>query len=273
MNFFVIVVVLIVVLMATTGYRLGFVRLALGLASVVISLVLTMLMQPMVLKFLEENTTLYDTIENSAEHYLQASFEMKAVAKYYDVEQKYGDDLAALYREAHLDYQVVGNNTPILDGLESEKEQDDFLEYLGFPESWRKALDEQMTVATKALNKKDEDTTFSNVLAGAIANITMKTISYVVVYAIVQLILAFALIISRIGNKIPLFNTFNQVLGIFLGLAYALVIIWIMFMFVTAFSSTVSGGDWLTGIQEDPLLRLLYQNNLITNYILTGKFF
>ena len=155
---------------------------------------------------------------------------------------------------------------PYLDTL-TDEQQIELVNALPAPERFRKALANQLSKKIEIGGKVM--TSFSQRLTGAYAQIASWAIIYAVVYLIVQLTVTIILTATGVVKKIPLFNTVNQLGGLLLGLAFSVVVLWIVFMFVLAICHTIPGAGFLKNIETDPLMRLLYDFDIFTNFIQT----
>ena len=90
----------------------------------------------------------------------------------------------------------------------------------------------------------------------------------------VALLLA-GLIVSMIGrslriiNRIPVLKGVNRILGIFAGAFQGLIIVWLLFLFLTLFAGTEQGQQCIAQIDQSNILSYLYYNNVLSK-ILTG---
>lgn len=265
-NIFVALFVLIVIAAGASGYRVGFLRLLVTIASVLLSVVLTLLMVPAVHAFFVGSTSMLTSLQLSAEKYVTEEVDWYAVEYFNNVKRSYSDERNDLYRKAQLPEETyhMQSIAPYLDTL-SDEQQVELVNALPVPVRFRKALANQLGQRIEIGGKVM--TSFSQRLTGALAQIASWGIIYSVVYIVVQLTVTIILTATGVVKKIPLFNTFNQIGGLLLGLAFSVVVLWIVFMVVLAICHTIPGAGFLRTIETDPLMRLLYDFDIFTNYI------
>jgi len=269
-NGFVALFVLILVAAGASGYRVGFVRLLVTIASVLLSLVLTFLMAPAVHSFLQESMA--TSLKMTAEKYVGEELDFAAVEHFYGVKRSYSDERFDLYNRAGLSPELAnteGTIAPYLDTL-SDEQQVDFIDSLTVPAKFKDAMKENVKISNY---DGKPVSSFSQHLAVAYATMASWGIVYSIVYLIIQLVVTLILTATGLVKKIPKFNTINQVGGLLLGLVFSVGIMWIIFMIVLALAHTIPGNDWLATIQKDPLMRILYDWDIFTNYIQIHKFF
>ena len=265
-NIFVVLFLLIVIAAGASGYRVGFLRLLVTIASVFLSLVLTLLMVPAVHAFFVNSTSMLTSLQLSAEKYVGEELDWYAVEYFNNVKRSYSDERWDLYGKAGLPAELNNADSiaPYLDTL-SDEQQDQLVDSLPAPAKFREAMKRTLKNPIDIGGKRMS--TFSQRMTGAYAVIASWGILYAVVYIIVQLIVTIILTATGVVKKIPLFNTINQVGGLLLGLAFSVVVMWIVFMFVLAMCHTIPGAGFMKTIELDPLMRFLYDFDIFTNFI------
>lgn len=270
-NGFVALFVVILVAAGASGYRVGFVRLLVTIASVILSLILTFLMAPAVHGFMLNSMA--TSLKITSDKYITEELDFYAIEHFRNVKRSYSDDRLSMYRKGGLDDEVINDRyfslSPYLEII-SDEEQQEFLDTLPAPEKFREAMKEEVKTTTYDGQKIS---TFPQHLSVAYATIASRGMVYAIVYVVVQLIVTLILTATGVVKKIPKFNTINQVGGLLMGLVFAIGIMWIVFIFVLALVHTVPGNAWLATIQKDPLMRILYDWDIFTNYIQIHKFF
>ena len=73
--------------------------------------------------------------------------------------------------------------------------------------------------------------------------------------------------VLNIVTKLPVIHTFNMAGGALIGFAQAILIIWLLCMVVTIFSSTSWGQTVCKAIADNGVLSMIYDNNLIQNIV------
>lgn len=107
-----------------------------------------------------------------------------------------------------------------------------------------------------------------------LTNIVINAISFILTFLIALTALWVLSIMLNIISKLPLLNTVNKTAGLAVGFIQGLVIVWVLFIFLTAFSGLTFGATAMEMIEESKLLSILYNNNLLLGFVIraTMKF-
>ena len=88
-------------------------------------------------------------------------------------------------------------------------------------------------------------------------------LSWTLSFIIISILLGVLIHLLDIIARLPGINSINHVGGLIVGALEGLVIVWILFFVITLCQSSDWGGAMMQEIQENPLLKLLYENNVI----------
>lgn len=104
---------------------------------------------------------------------------------------------------------------------------------------------------------------YNNFIVDTTAGLIFSGIVYIAVFLIVSLVVG---IISQILNliaKLPVLKQINRIAGMCMGFVIGLIFVWILFLVLTVLGNTQFGVAVFDMIQSNPILRFLYENNLV----------
>lgn len=229
MNVLTIIILLILLLFALKGYRKGFIRTLVSMCSFLIAAVLVYFATPYVSDFLKENTPIYNYVEEKC----QEAFAMDELPE--------GEDQPGKLLQ-----------TQIIEGLE-------------LPEALEKQL---LQNNNKAGYEKLAVDSFAKYVSGYMANLILNLITYVAAFLIVMILLRAVVLALDAIAQMPVLRGINRFLGLLLGSLQGLIIIWLIFLGITIFSSTEGGKQMMSMIYESPVLSFLYDTNLFLKNVM-----
>jgi uncharacterized membrane protein required for colicin V production len=233
MNILTIIVLLIIGVFALNGWKKGFVRVFTHMFFFLASAVLVYFATPYISGFLKDYTPVYSMVEESCKTALESS-----------VEEGLEEDP---------------------DSAESKLDQKKYIEELGLPEILEKQL---------VSNNNDSSyegmaiSAFADYIAGYMANLILNLMTFVITLIVVHLILRMTILTLKNLSKLPVLHSVDQTLGMVLGLAEGLLLVWIGFLLITACSNTDIGKQLLEMIHESPVLEFLYNTNIFLSFLL-----
>lgn len=143
--------------------------------------------------------------------------------------------------------------------------QKKYIEELGLPE----ILERQLVNGNNSDSYQGMDITgFSDYLAGYMAGLILNIVTFVVTLIVVNLLLRMTILTLDNLSKFPVLHNINQTLGLVLGLGQGLLVVWVAFLVITAFSSMDAGQKLMAMIHESPVLEFLYNMNFFLEYLL-----
>lgn len=107
--------------------------------------------------------------------------------------------------------------------------------------------------------------TFAQYVGSFLAKVIINIISYLGTFLIVTIILRAIIFALDIVAELPVFGLVNRLAGGVIGFVGAAIIVWILFVVVTLLYTTVIGKDIYQAIQSNGILKFLYDNNPIMN--------
>lgn len=100
-------------------------------------------------------------------------------------------------------------------------------------------------------------------LAEQAADAVVERIAWILAFILISILLGFLIHVLDIIAKLPGIDTINHAGGLAVGLLEGLVVVWILFLVITLCQGSEWGGQMMDEIQNNPLLELLYENNLL----------
>ena len=221
--------------MVLYGHYKGLIHMAVALVSLVLSLFVVKAVTPEVTVFLRDKTPVYELVQGQLEKGLGLG-----------EEQQEQDDK-----------------------LESAEEgpamQRSLIEGLNLPSNLKEALlENNNNEVYKLLGVERFRDYITNYITIFIINIISYILTFLVVYVLVRFLFGCVNLIARL----PILNGMNQLAGAVLGGIEGLLIVWVMFLVITACSGTTVGIDLINQIEGNSFLSFLYQNNLLQIFIM-----
>lgn len=232
-NILLIGVGLFMVAMTAIGLKRGMLRMAFSLVSVIVVLLLVNILTPPV-KQLLKTTPIYIQVQTGIEKYIEDNVET-----------------------------ATENVTQT--GVSAQKK---VINNLPLPKEIKKSLNENNTEESYTALKVDS---FAGYIAESLADMILGAITFVLLFTILSILIRMLIHILDIVAKLPVIKTFNSIGGAIIGLVESVIILWILCIVITAFSATDWGQTVCSAIAENGLLSLIYDNNVIQQFI-TGIF-
>lgn len=211
-----------------TGYRRGFIKEIVSFFFVFLALALAWTINPYVNTFLMEKTSLYDKIQESC-------------------------------REFSGSQDVTEGN-----GMDEETE-DSLISQLPLP----KILQKNLTVnnTEEAYHYLAVDT-FAEYVSEYLARAIINGLSYLIAYALANLILRVVMLILDMIAGLPLISGANRLTGGVVGVAKGIVFIWIALLLLTILCSSDIGKKGLELVEKDSVLQVLYKHDILVNFFM-----
>lgn len=231
LNVLLIVVAIIFLLSILIGYKKGLIKLVASLVSTVICIVLVMLISPSVSKWIQESTPLKETVQNKCVEWLMP--------------------------DTTMEEEVLQTELP-------REEQITLIEGAQLPEIFqRMLLENNNNEVYMALGVE----TFGEYIGAYIAKVIADVLAFLVTFVVVFIIIRIVIGMLGIIDKLPLIGGANHLAGAAVGAGMGILIIWILFIVITLLYNTSFGAACLANISESKILTMLYENNILMNYI------
>ncbi len=175
--------------------------------------------------------------------------------------------------DRNIEQSVSKTVTRHLDShVNSQAEQILAIEKLPIPEDMQKLLIDNNNSDVYA---ELAVTTFSDYIGKLLSCIIVNGIAYLVTFAILYIFFRVLIMMANILTDFPLVGWIDSLGGLALGFLKGLILVWVVYFFVTMCSSTSWGGLACRQIAATPWMKTIYDNNLLTQvlYNLTKTLF
>lgn len=208
--------------MVLYGHYRGFLRIAVSMVALVVTLVIVRMGTPYVTNFLLQNTGIHAAVERG----------LLGIAGAGDVAEE----------EVRL---PAGQRM--------------LIEHLNLPEQMKEALVENNNNEVYRLLGVDAFMDYIGAyLTNMVLNVVCSIVLFLAVYIGIRLIMSWLDLLA----KLPILSGMNQIAGAVLGGVQGLLIIWVLCLVVTVCSATAWGRVALHQIEATPWLLFLYKNNI-----------
>ena len=285
MNLLTIVVLAILVLFALNGLKAGLVRKLAGIVSLVISALLVSTALPYITDFLKAETPVYQYIVTQCERVVgnQAVSallsggqedaidrdQIKSLMEQYGMDSSVVDsmsdeqlqELASQYFQDYLDQssaQESGESTNPMSSM-TKIEQTKLIQNLPIPSFLKEMMiNYNNSEGYSRLDVSD----FGGYVVHFFANIILNIVAFVVTLLVVQLVLWTGLTALDLFSRLPLLNLINRVGGLAVGIVQGLLVVWVIFLIISALSATDIGITLMEMVDNSPILEPIYDGNL-----------
>ena len=223
MNVLLVVIVAFFGINALAGMKRGLIKTVFSMFSVIVALLATAFLSPVLTQWLQGN-------ENVMEYFVEKA---DAVLPFDEVES-------------------------MLNIEKKEAEQKRFLDSLPLPESIREQLAQNNS---RDFYKTLGVDTFRAYLCNYIACMIISALSFVATFAAMLILLKVLCFSLDLISKLPVLNQVSHLLGMAAGLAYALLLVWVGGVILTALGSTEAGSSLMKQVNDSAFLSFLYNNN------------
>lgn len=223
MNVLLVVIVAFFGINALAGMKRGLIKTVFSMFSVIVALLATAFLSPVLTQWLQGN-------ENVMEYFVEKA---DAVLPFDEVES-------------------------MLNIEKKEAEQKRFLDSLPLPESIREQLAQNNS---RDFYKTLGVDTFRAYLCNYIACMIISALSFVATFVAMLILLKVLCFSLDLISKLPVLNQVNHLLGMAAGLAYALLLVWVGGVILTALGSTEAGSSLMKQVNDSAFLSFLYNNN------------
>ena len=269
MNLLTIAVLLLFIILAIVGGARGFLKIGLSLGSIIISAILMVVVSPYVSKVIMDKTPVYGLVQDAfIENFLpdvSAEELVKTDLTGTPLEGYSAEDIEAMTR---IDWERTGftpRDLVDLVGEIPEEIQKEKIKNSILPEVIKRHILENNV---PEIYEELGETSFPGYVSAYIARMMVTLISFAVTFIIVCILMKALSAIVEIIDIIPVIGWLNHVAGVLAGLLMALLIVWLVFIGITIISTFNVGGGMLEMIQTSPMLRILYENNIILKKLL-----
>ena len=229
-NWLMVVTAAILIVAGMLGYINGLIKTILNLVLGIVTLVLVVLVSPRVCTFLQEQTPLPDYIQTKTEVIVIEQAEKKL--------------------QEGVSWEQLGAEA--------------FVEELPFLPAMKDAVLESDLFHAQASLEIQQ---LASAVAGVIADKVIILIGYFSTFVVVFIALRIVAFVLDIIGRLPLINGINKMAGLAAGLAEGLVVVWILGIGLTLFSTTALGQSAAACVQESKFLSIVYGYNLLQELV------
>ncbi len=223
MDWVVIAAILIFGGCVVLGYARGFLKTIFSMLQMVLAIALVFMINPTVKDLLRDNTELYDQARSSIVSAIESQLAEGGLA-------------AAPEMEETLIGQLVSSE--FVQGLLKDNNTPEMYEALGV-------------------------SSFADYVASYMADLIITALGFVVSFVVVLIGLQIVSLVFDLVGMLPVLGGVNRLAGALLGAVQGLLVLWVLFLLLTAFSDTQFGAEALQTINNNGILSLLYNNNLL----------
>lgn len=309
MNWLEISVGIIFLICIITGLVRGAIRIVVSLIATIVTFVIVFFATPYVSQAIEKYTPLDEMIsqkvvstmadvavsavtggddasgQSSGLNEAAVRKALKAAGVSEDTLQKYGISISDIVngKISSSDLAKYGISENVLDGLTGGGSTvKDAVENADIPESMQetaiKAADIPDVFKNLLLKNNNKEmyeklgvTTFPQYIGAYIARLVINVIAFILTFIVVTVILRAVVFALDIVSELPVIGFFNHVGGGVLGIGIALIIVWILFMLVTLLYTTDIGKEIYEMIQNNSILKLIYDYNPVMQLVVKLK--
>lgn len=160
-------------------------------------------------------------------------------------------------------FQKTSQKVELMLSLEEKEstDQDDLIEKLPLPKSIKESLLE---------SKEKQEANIKSYIVNHVTGIVINALAFILTFVIVFIglwVISFAL---NIISKLPILNQINKLAGLLVGALQGLIIVWILFLVLTIFSSSELGKSAFQQIDDSLILSFIYNNNFLLNIVMNA---
>lgn len=282
MNILTIVILAIFLLFAWSGFQKGLIRKLAGIVSLALSVILVSVALPYITEFLKSETPVYELLVDRCEEVVgdQAISsllggeskdagidrdQIKSLMDQYGMDSSVVDamsdeqleELAGQYFQEYLN-QSGEQESGAVSSL-SKIEQTKLIQNLPIPSFLKEMMiNYNNSEGYERLQVSD----FGSYVVHFFANIILNILAFVVTLLVVQLVLWTGLTALDLFSRLPLLNLLNRIGGLAIGAVQGLLVVWVIFLIISALSATDTGMMLMEMIDQSTILRPMYDGNL-----------
>jgi len=156
---------------------------------------------------------------------------------------------------------------PLIDKTTDKNKQVSMIDGLSLPKSIKNALIENNNVQ---VYKQLAVNNFKDYVKGYVTGIVINALAFFLTFIVLFILLWILCIALNVISKLPVLNQINKMAGIVAGLIHGVVLVWVLFILITVFSSSDLGQKAMTMIAENKFLSLLYNYDFLMKFVLNA---
>ena len=257
-----IIVATIFIVCIAVGYIRGFLKLGISLLSTVLTLVIVLLLSPYVADALAEFTPVDDFIEKKIVEAFIPELSAEQLAQL-DLSGTPLEDMTPeqLADPGNLNWEMLGITYEDVLNIIGEIPKDtqiQEIENASIPQFLKEQL---MENNNSAIYHELGAESFPQYVAAYISRLVLQLAAFLVTFLLALIIVKALMFAVNIIGELPVLGLVNHIAGGVLGLALAVVIVWIGFLVMTLAYSTDMGAACFEMMEKSAVLRFLYKTN------------
>ena len=252
MNILTIIIIAIFLLFMILGYRKGLVRTVLKFVLAVVAFFLAYLLTPVLTDVLIKNTRIDDYIIKKIDNKIYETTKQK-------IENEMNESYGMVNEQLCSELTDRALNTTL-----TRSEEIEFINSLKLPQYVSTALIENNN---KEVMEELSVDSFYDYLAIYVARMILRAVVFGFLYLSLWIIFKVIMLIAMMAASLPVVSTANKIAGMLFGLLEALIIVWVFFAIVSVFINTDFGTKISEQVEQSPLLKMLFDKNIIINTI------
>lgn len=296
MNILTIGVLALLILFSASGWKKGLVNKLAGIVALLLSSFLVSAALPYITEFLKNETPVYPFLVTQCENVISGQIsaslkketrnedgsidrdKVKALMEQYGMDSSMVDALSDDELLAMAE-QYIGNYEDYLDqymvsGTEEKSsidlsamtkiEQTKLIQNLPVPKFLR---DLMLEYNNSEGYRKLEAADFAEYLTHFFADIILNILAFIVTLVVVQLILWSVITALNLFARLPVLHLLNKAGGLAIGLFQGLLMVWVIFLIISALSATDFGMMLMEMIEGSSILKGIYDSNLFLKLV------
>ncbi len=153
--------------------------------------------------------------------------------------------------------QSLESSMEIKDALKGDETVDD-IDGLALPKGIKDTIKEKKDYTVNEVKKQITD---------KLTEMIISAIAFLGVFVAISIALIIIVSLLDIISKLPGINMINKWGGLLVGACKGILLVWILFILITAFASTDLGGKLFTEINSNPVTSYVYNHNYLMKFI------
>ena len=241
----------IFIIALVVGYVRGFLRSILTFGHLIIAIVLMVVLAPHVQGLLTR-VGVEGIVRTKIETVIEERIEERAEEEIRRLGSQMGVELDA---DIDIENPVVRGLVDLYQSRLSTREQNEIIEESTPGGILSRLLQAHNTAEEYARLGVER---LSDYIAAYLTVLIMKIIAALLVFILAEIILHILLVLSEVIDRIPVIGGINRVLGAILGAAIGLLIIWLLYFFLTLLINTAFGAAALEDIAGNVVTQTVY---------------
>ena len=236
MNVMLVLVALIFMLCVVDGLKRGFIKIVASLAATIVTIVLVIMLTPYVSNILGRVIPMESLITSNC--------------------------MEVLYPESNMSKNQFKELLPTIDM--NREEQIGVIENSKLPKVFQELILENNN---NEIYESLGVTSFGEYLVKYFAKLFINVISFLFTFLIVTLVLRTIIYMLGLISDLPIIGGVNRLAGGAVGLAKALIMVWVVFAVLTLMYDSKLGATCLQCIEDSEFLSYIYDHNLLMNFM------